>query len=77
MRDSSIHKAGYETKRVNISAISAPFHYHHRNESGLGCGEGYAPATAEVHDKSVVVVSDPGCPHQTLAKGRLYEMKHR
>ena len=38
---------------MNISAISARFHYHHRNESGLGCGEGYAPATAEVHDKSL------------------------
>jgi hypothetical protein len=43
---------------------------------------GYAPATAqllgsqataEAHDKSVVVVSDPDCLHQTLAKGRLYE----
>jgi len=31
----------------------------------------------EDQNKSVAVVSDPGCLHQALAKGRLYEMKHR
>ena len=53
---------------------------------GNGCGGGCArqprillgpQVLVEDQVKSVAVVSEPGCLHQTLAKGGLYEMKHR